>query len=360
MTLPDGKPFELDNTHPTFDELCEALLNKEWASISQLINEAENIAWVTEGLVKVTKLGVTYNGEAVHSSLTTRIMDMAKAGKDINYLLKFMDNLQQNPSQHAKERFYDWLQDNDLPITDDGCCLAYKYLDDNYKDTHTHRIDNSPGQIIMMDRAATVDDYSVQCATGFHICSKMYGTYGTKAVAVKFNPRHILSAVGGKMRVTKYEVLCKLGDKTAEYFTKDGYSALEKTLVIEVKQQRRELITLLLNHKVIQNLINRKKIKKTTIMRYPFGKLKRLADNYHVVPRLGPEDPEFLQNARKAANIGTIELAKKIGIKPLQLKKIEANPKPTDAEVNQVLNGIAKLTGRKEVSYPIPVAEVAP
>jgi hypothetical protein len=356
VTLSDGRPFSLEESHPTFRDLVAAIKAKKWNEVPLLVNEAEKIAFVTEGLVSVTKLGVTYNGQAVHSSLAERIMAMAKEGKDIKHLLRFMDNLYLNPSERARNSFYDWLTNNDLPITDDGCCLAYKYVDDNLRDTHTHTVDNSPGQTIMMSRKVVDTDYDTQCATGFHICSKQYGTYGTRCLMVKFNPRHILSAVGGKMRVTKYETLMILGDKKSEAFSREGYAALEKKLVIEVKKERREMVEMLLADKTVQRLIRNKKIKKLTIMKSPYGRLKAMVQKYGLVPAVGPEEVKFLQAARKAAKLTTIQVAKRIGIKPTTYAKLEEVPNPTQEEVDRVLEAISGLTGNRHVTYPKPVA----
>lgn len=356
VTLSDGRPFELDSTHPTFDELVTAVKAKKWNEVPLLVNEAENIAYVTEGLVGVSKNGVTYNGNPVHSSLASRIMEMAKEGKDIKYLLCFMDNLFLNPSQHARDRFYEWMTNNDLPITDDGCCLAYKSVDDNLKDTYSHTVDNSPGQIIMMSRAVANSEYDTQCATGYHLCSKHYGLYGTKTLAVKFNPKHILSAVGGKIRVTKYEVLALLGNKENIDFSSNGYKSLEKKLVVEIKKERRELVGIVLSSKAIQRLIRQKKLKKTTIMRYPYAKLAALAQKHDLLPNVGPDDKFYLKKAREASKLGAIQLAKQIGIKATALAKIEKDENPSQEDVNRVLEGIQKMTGHRDISFPKPVA----
>lgn len=281
---------------------------------------------------------------------------MAKQGKKIRHLLRFMDNLYQNPSQKARNAFYDWLIDNDLPITDDGCCLAYKSVNDELKDTHTGTIDNSPGQVIMMSRSVVDTDYDTQCATGFHICSKHYGLYGTKTLAVKFNPKHILSAVGGKMRVTQYEVLKYLGSKNDGDFRLQGFDDLEKKLVVEIKKERRELVTMVLSSKVVQKLIRNKKMKKMTIMKSPYGRLLAMAKKFDLLPKVGPEDSKLLQSARKAARLSTIQVARQLGMSPITLAKLEEEQNPSEEDVDRVLQGISSLTGNRHVTYPKAVA----
>ena len=48
----------------------------------------------------------------------------------------------------SKDQFLRWLEASNMPLTEDGCFIAYKYVDDNYKDGWTHTIDNKIGALI--------------------------------------------------------------------------------------------------------------------------------------------------------------------------------------------------------------------
>ena len=69
-----------------------------------------------------------------------------KQGKPVEAMLRFIDNLYQNPQQFAIEELYDWMRGCKLPITDDGCFMAYKRVRDDFKDCYTGKIDNSPAR----------------------------------------------------------------------------------------------------------------------------------------------------------------------------------------------------------------------
>src|SRR5208337_317507 len=187
----------LDKTHPTFDRMRTAITKGQWDKVPKLVSLAVSIANESHGNVEVTKAGVTYKGKLIHNTLTEYIQTLVKERKPLAPALKFMNNLYKNPSQEAVDEFYPWFKNSNLPITDDGCFLAYKYLNANFTDTHTSTVDNSPGQTILGSRKWFDKDYRTQCSSGYHVCSKEYGKYGVVAMAVKINPKDVLSANGG-------------------------------------------------------------------------------------------------------------------------------------------------------------------
>lgn len=355
VTLP-GHPFALDSSHPTFERMKRAIKKKNWKAIPKLVSLAESISNETKGSIIVKKGRVYFKNREVHSALTDRIIQMFKKGKPVKHLLSFMDNLYKNPSDTAVQSFYSWLIDNDLPITDDGCFLAYKSVNRNNKDTHSNTVDNSPGQVIMMATKVANRDYDTQCSTGFHVCSKQYGVYGDKTMAVKVDPRYVLSAVEGKMRVTQYEVLKELGSKRSDLFQLEGFSDLEKKLVVEVKKERSEMLKMLLKRNDIKRLIRKRKMTKTSLMKASYARLKKMVQKFDLVPKVGPQDEYYIAAARKAAGLSIGQVAKKLGVSyktvSLNEKKTELTPDTRD----NYLMAIAQLThSHSAVTYPKPV-----
>lgn len=351
QVLLPGKPFTLNSSHPTFKKLKYALKKRQWKKIPELVNAAQTILHYAEGQVEVEGGVVKYKGRTIQSALTDRILQMGKAGKPIVHLVKFMDNLYLNPSEKAIRSFYEWLVDNDLPITDDGCFLAYKSVDADFKDTHTKTVDNRPGQVIMMSRKVANTDYDTQCATGFHICSKQYGLYGSRVLAVKANPKHILSAVSGKMRVTQYEVLKDLGFIDRYQFQQHGFSDLEKKLVIEVSKERKEILRMLLAADPVKRLFRRKKLSKKSLVKASYARLKSMLQRFDLVPKLGPEDPKRLEKARKAAGVSIVGLAKKMGVSPKTVSSIEEKSNPTPGQESDYLYALGQIIGSKNITY---------
>lgn len=358
-----GKPFSLTASHPTFKRMKTAIQKKNWAVVPKLVNMASQLTTEAYGVVEVRGSDVYYKDKVVHSSLTNRIIEMLNESRPISHMLKFMDNLYENPAPEAIEEFFNWLTSNQLPITDDGEFLAYKSVDNKYKDQHTHTIDNSPGQVIMMSRNSADKSWRTQCSSGFHICSKQYGLYGTKVMAVKANPRDVLSATDGKMRVTKYEVLMELGEKDRDLFEKEGFSQLEKKLVVEVKKERKEMLDAILALPDVKRKIRNKKLSKLSLLKASFARVKTMFQKYGLVPtaKVGPEDNEFLMKARKAGGFTIGQVAKKLGKGYKSIVSLEKREKPSQKDVDSYLEAIARLSGvsmsRSAVSYPKPVSK---
>lgn len=359
QVIVNKKPFSMDSTNPLFKRMKTALKKKNWNAVPKLINLSENLLNQTKGDVSIEKGVIYYKSKPTHSSLSKRIMEMLTSGKNVNHMLSFMDNLYQNPSSKAIQHFYDWLQTNELPITKDGHFLCYKSVDHNRKDEHTHTIDNSPGQTIFCDRKLADDNWEQQCSSGFHVCSKQYGLYGRLVMAVKVNPRDVLSAQGGKMRIVKYEVLRELGTKASDLFEVEGFSDLENKLVVDMKSERQEMIKKLLTLADIKRKIRTKKINKASFAKQSFARLKTLFQKYGLAPAaVGPEDKLYLSAARKAAGLTIGQIAKQMHVSYKVAATMEKNEKLKQDTRDKFAGAIAKLTGsRMAVSYPKPVAQ---
>src|SRR5271167_77072 len=176
MTDPKtGMPkFEtLQASHPSFKAVVRALKRKEFSKVPKLVDIAASIANKSCGQVELRKDGIFYKGTLIDNSLTVRILELMRQGKPMTHMLRFMDNLFQNPQPFAIHELYDWLKMNKLPITDRGTFMAYKRVRHDYKDQHSGTIDNSVGQIVFMKRTDVCTDRHNTCAQGLHFCSKI-------------------------------------------------------------------------------------------------------------------------------------------------------------------------------------------
>ena len=357
VSLPGSEVFTLHSSHQTFDQLAKALRNKQWKKIPQLVSLAAQLEGVSHGDIEVKRNKVYYKGIAVNPAITQRIVAMAKKKKDILPAIKFLNNLYKNPSREAREEFFQWLNDNDLPITDTGCFLAYKSVNNQYRDTHSNTIDNHPGQVIFGSRDWFDNNYRTQCSSGFHICSKHYGIYGDRTMAVLVNPRDVLSAEGGKMRVVRYEVLKELGRKRAA-FQREGYPELENQIVIELGKERGEVLSKLLAKSAIKKAIKQKKLSKKSLVKASFARLRAIAQRYGItkVEPVGPEDSFALKKARVAAGLSIGQVAKASGKSYKTIAKLEAEKFANEAAFAVFAEAIHQLTTpskvNRGVSYP--------
>ena len=219
----DGKSFSLPSGHPQFVPAKEAVFRgAPDEEIRELMDIVGNL---TKGLtnfsdvVTVTRDGVFYKGKQLHMTITDRMLQFQAEGLDITYLVKFLENLFQNPIRSSVLSLYDFLEHGHVPITPDGCFLAYKKVRGDYKDIHSGRFDNSVGANPKVESWEVDEDRTRECSYGLHVCSKEYlpnfgSTTGNRVVVCKINPAHVVAVPHdynfAKMRVTEYLVVGEL------------------------------------------------------------------------------------------------------------------------------------------------------
>ena len=222
----DGKMKPIDTAHKYYEEIKQAIKDKEWNKIPGLVNIKENVeaainASTTAGSVTIKEGQIFYNDVRIHNSLTTRIVDMAKDGFDIGYMVKFLENLMQNPSHRAVNELYDFLEAGAIPITEDGMFLTYKKIRNDWTDIYTGTFDNSIGAEPEMPRNMVDEDADRTCSKGLHVCSYNYLPHFSSAsndrvVICAVNPKDVVAIPkdynNTKMRVCKYKVLDEVKD----------------------------------------------------------------------------------------------------------------------------------------------------
>jgi hypothetical protein len=216
----DGKPHIVPRNNGTFDKIVEAIKIADLEALRNLIAPKQNIATFSEGRIAYNGRDLTFNGDPIHNAIKERLHWLWSNGLDLAPLLRFLDNLMDNPSFRAVNETYGFLDACDLPITDDGCFLAYKMIRSDYSDIYTGTMDNSVGQTLRVPRNMVDEDSNQTCSYGLHVCSQGYlGCYGRaggndRIVIVKVNPADVVAVPSdynnAKMRVCAYEVVGEL------------------------------------------------------------------------------------------------------------------------------------------------------
>lgn len=225
----DGQQRTITSSHPAFTEMKEAIKNDDEAKVKELFDVKKRVESFGNGKVEYKDGVVYYKGEAINNYLTRKIVQLQREGFTIEPLLKFLENLQENPYYRAREELYQFLEYGELPITEDGYFVAYKKVRSDFKDIYTGTFDNSVGAICEMPRRDVDDNSERTCSAGLHFASREYmksygSSTGNKVVALKINPADVVAIPkdynNTKGRCTKYEVIEVLG-------TTDGFSKLE-------------------------------------------------------------------------------------------------------------------------------------
>lgn len=219
------KPYNVNNTHENYDALFKAVADgDEQRFLDNLTPEAKlarviNTSSVfVKNEVKFIDGEVTYKGIPLAGVEVDRIKEYAKAKIPFQRLLRWVENRMENPSPEALSQLYLYIEKHQLPITDDGCFLAYKSIRHDWKDKYSGTISNHIGAIITMNRANVDSNSDSYCSHGLHVGALAYsgpeGWYhniGDRVIICKINPRDVISVPNDhnreKMRVCQYEVV---------------------------------------------------------------------------------------------------------------------------------------------------------
>ena len=219
----DGKPYVISSSAGHFEQVLDAINNNDADALHNLLQPKVNISVASEGRISYDGRDLLFNGERIHNAISDRLSFLWSRGLKYQPLLRFLDNLMDNPSFRAVNETYGFLEACNLPITDDGHFLAYKMVRHDYMDIYTGKMNNSVGSVVEVPRNKVDEDSNRTCSYGLHCCSKEYlfSGYGSwnrggadRILIVKVNPCDVVAVPSdynnSKMRVSRYEVVGEL------------------------------------------------------------------------------------------------------------------------------------------------------
>jgi hypothetical protein len=197
------------------NEILEKELKRMTAAVEKVITSD----------VRISGGQVLFRNEAIHNSLTDRMLKMLDEGFDLQPMAAFLTNLVQNPDARAVNDLYAFLEHGMMPVTPDGHFLAYKAVRPDYKDIHSGTFDNSVGQTPEMLRFKVDNNPNQTCSRGLHVCSFDYLPHFSHAnghvMICKVNPKDVVAIPADynntKMRVSRYEVIAEYADYYKEH-----------------------------------------------------------------------------------------------------------------------------------------------
>lgn len=239
----NSETHEVDRTHAQYQAILD-LIKQDAVDAAEQIKSllTKAITAIKTAVAAAPKSGVTfedgqvkYNGEAIHNSLTDRMLRMIDEGFPVQPLVAFLEKLQTNPSFRVVNSLYGFLEAGGIPIAEDGDLYAYKAIRTDWTDIHSGTIDNSIGQAPQVPRNKVDEDANRTCSYGLHVCSWNYLPHfahtNGRVVIVKVNPADVVAIPADynntKMRCARYEVVSEYLD----YYTKDPHNLLSSRSV---------------------------------------------------------------------------------------------------------------------------------
>ena len=249
-------PHTVTKSHIAYNKLLAAIKASDWETVQDIIEPKKVVLNFGQGNIEIQGDKIFWKGREMHNALTKRMVAMIQEDFPVEPLVAFMENLMENPSKRAVTELYGFLEKNTLPITPDGCFLAYKKVRQDYFDCHSGTVLNKPAvymtdedaatlkeavgknnevtvevvdgvTVVSMERNLVDDDQNRTCSTGLHFCSRDYLDHfgGERIVVLKINPRDVVSIPNdyndSKGRCARYEIVDEIDkDKADEAFEK--------------------------------------------------------------------------------------------------------------------------------------------
>lgn len=232
----DGKKktFTVKSSDERFSVLKRYIADDSVDAIVELMDTTSKVSKLSDGKIKKGANGqLAIEDEEIPVQLADKIKAVAASDYDPTPFINFWKRLKQNPSEHSRRQFYEFIKHCDCNITADGHVIVYKGVKSDLRSNHssTHqcrdgrKIDlvHTPGTFLEIPRGDAVDNPSVACSFGLHCApwchvKSIYGSYGA-IVELLLDPADVVSVPhdgrGEKLRVCKYKIIrvMKQGDE---------------------------------------------------------------------------------------------------------------------------------------------------
>jgi len=171
-------------------------------SFADFSTSKQNFEEYCEGRFLIRNNSVFYvddNGasQSVDIRIHTLITRLMRAGDEFEPIMKFWIKLQDNPSENSRSQLWDFICNQNIPITPEGDVVGYRAVRSDYMDMFSGTFDNTPGSIVEMDREDCLDDPNQPCAAGLHVGSLEYVNWyknsTSNVIIVKFSPTDVVS-----------------------------------------------------------------------------------------------------------------------------------------------------------------------
>lgn len=219
----EGQIQLVNATHPKFRAIVAALVEGDIHTAQSMVSLEAHIADVSHGRVTVKDGSrVVFQAgkpeeEELGGPVVEKLLAVLREGLPFEPLMRFIDNLMDNPSRRSREQLYKFLAHKNLPISDDGHFLAYKAVRSDWMDIYSGQFENKVGAVLEMPRRNVDDNPNNTCSYGFHVGTLEYvknfggGSTGSKYLICKINPADVVSVPTDytcqKVRTCKYVVL---------------------------------------------------------------------------------------------------------------------------------------------------------
>ena len=248
MVMHNDKEHVVTEEMANYKALKEAIQTEDWNVVPGLLCENKMISMLTHGRITAKDGKVFFDNEEIHSAEAKRLNYLMEEGFDkcAHRFIQWMEKIRENPSYNCRQQAYNFIDQDGMPLTEDGDIIGYKGVRDDYMDKFSGKFDNSPGKEHWMLRTSVDDNPDNGCSEGFHVGSHDYanGWAGSdgRLMEVHYNPKDIVSVPNehgyGKLRVCRYKVIREL--KNREILNNGAYELSSDNNLFDYLEDRTE------------------------------------------------------------------------------------------------------------------------
>lgn len=199
----DGNSAVWKNDSPSFTHVIDLCVNAKWIEIQHLYNQnkmvIENEVTILDDntmriVSTIGSIDVPMNTNTPLVKFIKLLREKGVVDQEITRIKPFLINMFQNPYIDAVQEIYDYCTKMDFEITEDGCFLAYKNVNEDLSSIW----DNGQTKHTIGEYTEVTDfdtDRNRTCSKGLHFCSRGYLEHysGDTTIVVKVNPKDVVS-----------------------------------------------------------------------------------------------------------------------------------------------------------------------
>ena len=103
----DGNSYTINKQAPTYKMVLDAVKSQDYKALVDAVNIRQGIANKVsakgKGRVSINDNVITYDGVEVTGLISSRIFEVLSAGLGVDPMVRFLENLMENPSKRATD-----------------------------------------------------------------------------------------------------------------------------------------------------------------------------------------------------------------------------------------------------------------
>jgi len=235
------KVLTASKDNPNWSKIEAAVKANDEQTLINLISPKKYVeGFGNTGKIEVRGSDVFYRGEKLFGEDVNRIFAYLSSGAPEASMLKFLDAKFKNVDTNSVTSLYRFLENKEMPITDNGTVLGFKGVRSDLYSVHTGQeplisgvrrsdgsILNDIGETVWMERRYVDCNANNPCGPGLHIGSRRYAKgWGPRVMVVEFSPEDVCMVPNNScevLRVNKYRIVGELteGDYLGETYNGD-------------------------------------------------------------------------------------------------------------------------------------------